>query len=331
MKKDPYSKMGDTVKNVLTQLIKNISIVAIFILLFLVVFASLGAEFSLEGFFKSSLGVQSVLLGVGTIILYELWCRNGETNGKSEQDYIDTVKSFQELSKNINPEKMQLFIEAEKQRRYKVEEKQIIKDIENIDKQLEKKTLSKMARRYLLRKRQKLEDHVIVVDMPYKVSEEIEGLRVAIKDPYKKEYKPNAMRYYLGKRRVKKYFSTVFFAVFSVNVIIMGGIKGTWLDVILALAIAVCSIMMAVVGGFVSGYRSITIFSFGVYQTANEFINKAISWCTKEGYSLYYEDGEKEESDQNLLNFIPELIDEPEDLYRPTISEVFGIPEVIIE
>ena len=37
MKKDPYSKMGDTVKNVLTQLIKNISIVAIFILLFLVV------------------------------------------------------------------------------------------------------------------------------------------------------------------------------------------------------------------------------------------------------------------------------------------------------
>ena len=331
MKKDFSTKVSNSVKNVLTRLIKNVSIIAIFIILLLVIFLSLGAEFSLKGFFTSSLGVQSVLLSVGTVVLYELWLRNGETNGKAEQDYIDTIEHFQKVSKNISPERMQLFIEAEKQRRYKVEEKRIMKEIENIDKQLEKTTLSKAARKHLLSKRQNLEDHVIIVDMPYKVSEEIEGLRFAVKDTHKREYKPSATRRYLGGRRAVKYTTTIFFALFSVNVIVMGGISGTWLNTLLALAVAIVCIIMAVVGGFTSGYKSITVVSFGVYQTANEFIDKAVNWCTKQGYSLYYAEGEEEKEFQKTLVSIPYLIDEPDDLYRPTITEVFGMPEVIIE
>ena len=60
MKKDFSTRASDAVKNVLTRLIKNVSIIAIFIILILVVFVSLGAEFSLEAFFTSSLGVESV-------------------------------------------------------------------------------------------------------------------------------------------------------------------------------------------------------------------------------------------------------------------------------
>lgn len=331
MKKDFSTKTGDVVKNVLTRLIKNVSIIAIVIILLLVIFLSLGAKFSLKAFFTSSLAVESVLLSAGTVILYELWLRNGETNGKAEQDYIDTTEHFQKISKNISPEKMQGFIEVEKQRRYKVEEKRIMKEIENIDKQLEKTALSKAARKHLLVKRQKLEDHVIVVDMPYKVSEEIEGLRFAIKDSHKREYKPNATKRYLGGRRAKKYVTTILFALFSVNVIVMGGINGSWLDTLLALAVAIVCIIMAVVGGFTSGYKSITVVSFGVYQTANEFIDKAVNWCTKQGYSLYYAEGEEEKEFQKTLVSAPYLIEEPDDLYRPTITEVFGMPEVIIE
>ena len=331
MKKDFSTRASDAVKNVLTRLIKNVSIIAIFIILILVVFVSLGAEFSLEAFFTSSLGVESVLLSIGTIVLYELWLRNGETNGRAEQDYIDTIEHFQKVSKNISPERMQLFIEAEKERRYKVEEKRIMKEIENIDKQLEKKNLSKVARKHLEAKRQRLVDHVIVVDMPYRVSEEISGLRFAIKDYQKKEYKPNATKHYLGGRRAKKYVSTIFFALFSINVIVMHGINGRWLDTLLALAVAIVCITMAVVGGFTSGYRSITIVSYGVYQTANDFIDKADNWCTKQGYSLYYAEGEEEKEFQKTLASIPYLIEEPDDLYRPTITEVFGMPEVIIE
>lgn len=331
MKKDFSERLGNGVKNVLTRLIKNVSIIAIFLVLIIVIFTSLGAEFSLGAFFTSSLGVESVLLSIGTVVLYELWLRNGETNGRAEKDYQDCIELFQSKSKNISPERMQMFIEAEKQRRYKVEEKRIMKELENVNKQLEKKTLSKAARKFLEKKKQRLEDHVIVVDMPYKVSEEIEGLRFAVKDNNKREYKPSATRRYLAGRRVKKYATTIFFAMFSVNVIVMGAINGRWLDTVLALIVAVVCITMAVVGGFTSGYRAITITSFGVYQTANEFIDKAVSWCTKNGFSLYYAEDEEEKSFKKTEELIPYLVDEPDDYYRPTIEEVFGRPEVIIE
>lgn len=69
MKKDFSERLGNGVKNVLTRLIKNVSIIAIFLVLIIVIFTSLGAEFSLGAFFTSSLGVESVLLSIGTVVL----------------------------------------------------------------------------------------------------------------------------------------------------------------------------------------------------------------------------------------------------------------------
>lgn len=331
MKKPFTDKVSEGVKNVVTRLIKNVSIIAIFLVLAIVVFTSLGAEFSIEGFLTSGFGVSSVLLSVGSLLLYELWLKNGQANGREEADYKECIEKFQKTSKNISPERMQMFIEAERQRRYKVEEKRITKEIENIDRQLQNKNLSKVARKVLERKKQKLIDHVIIIDMPYQVSEEIDGLRYAVKDEKKKEYKPNATKKFLSLERSKKYVLSIFFSIFSINLIIMGTINGNWLDCLLSVLMAIVCITISVVSGFTIGFKSITISNYGVYQTANDFIEKAVSWCTKNGFSLYYAEDEEEKSFKKTEELIPYLVDEPDDYYRPTIEEVFGRPEVIIE
>jgi len=331
MKKDITNEMGKKVKNIVTQLIKNISVIAIFLILILVILTSLGAEFSLKGFLQSGFGVSSVLLAIGNILLYELWLRNGQNNGREETQYKDCLDEFQKKSKNISAERMQMFIEFEKQRRYEVEEKKLVKEIEHINKLLGKKTLSEKARKRLEKKKQILEDHVIIVDMPYKVSEELDGLRYAMRDSRKKEYKPSDFKKYLRAQRSLKYLMTSFFTTFSINLIVMGSINGHWWEALLSFLIAIVCIIISVVTGFSNGYHSIAVTSFGVYQTANDFIDKAISWCTKEGFSLYYADDEEEVIYKKTIESIPFTIDEPEDYYRPTLMEVFGMPEVIIE
>ena len=331
MKKPFTDRVSDGVKNVVTRLIRNVSIIAIFLVLAIVMFTSLGAEFSLEGFLTSGFGVSSVLLSVGSIMLYELWLKNGQANGKEEQDYKDCIEEFQKKSKNISPERMQQFIEAERERRYKVEEKRISKEIENIDRQLQKKTLSDLARKMLQKKKQRLEDHVIEIDMPYQIAEEIDSLRYAVKDEKKREYKPNATKRYLSFHRGKKYFMTILFSMFSINLIVMGSINGNWMNCLLSLLFAVVCITIAVISGFNIGYRSITVSNYGVYQTANDFIEKAINYCTTEGMSLYYVDAEEDLKYQKELALVPYLVDEPEDYFRPSVTDVFGKPEVIVE
>lgn len=331
MKHDIGEQVGGAIKNVVTKMIKYMSVIAIFLVLAIVAFTSLGAEFSLSGFLKSGFGVPSVLLAIGTIFLYELWLKNGQAYAKTEEDYRECIKEFQLKSKGISVDRMQLFIDAEKQRRYKVEEKRILKEIENIDKMLEKKKMSKAGRKRLLLKRQRLEDHVIVVKMPYKVSEEIDGLRYSIKEDKKREYSPKDTNRFVLSQRIRKYLMTFFFSFFSINVIVMGAINNQWLQTIIALLAAIVAVVMAVVTGYLAGYRSIATIAFGVYSTANDFIDKAIYWCTKEGFSLYYAEDEEEKTFARTISMIPYIVDEPDDYYRPELYEVFGRPEVIIE
>lgn len=331
MKKDWSQRVGDGVKNVVTRLIKNISIVAIFLVLAVVILTSLGAEFSVKGLLTSGFGVSSVLLTIGNLLLYELWLKNGQNNGKDEQEYKDCLNDFEGKSKNIHPDRMQNFIEYEKQRRYEVEEKKIQKEIELLDRKLSKGNLSKRARFYLLKRKQRLQDHAITVDMPYKVSEEFDALRYSIKDDKKKEYKPNDTRIYLRKQRASKYTTTTFFAVFSINLIVMGGLNGAWMEALFSFLVAVVTIVISITTGFSNGYTSITVSNFGVYKTANDFIDKAISWCTMNGFSLYYLDDEEKKKEIKFRDFVPYVIEEPEDYYRPSITEAFGKQEVIIE
>ena len=331
MKKDIVGEATQVVKSIIVRIIKSISIIAIFLLLAMVIFTSMGAEFSLKAFLTSGFGVSSILLSIGSIFLYELWLRNGQNSGREEKDYIGVTEEFQKKSKNMSPDHMQMFIEAEKQRRYEVEEKKILKEIEHIDQVLKKTNLSERARKKLSKRRQTLVDHVIIVKMPYRVSEEIESLRYSLGDDKKKEYKPSDIKNYLRFHRASKYFLTTFLAMFSVNLIIMGGLTGNWWNVLLTFFVAVIVIIISVVTGFSNGYHSMAITAVGVYKTGNEFIDKAVNWCTKKGFSLYYAEEKKEKSYQKTKFLIPYLVDEPDDYYRPTLVEVFGRPEVIIE
>ena len=331
MKKDWSQRMGDGVKNVVTRLIKNISIVAIFLVLAVVILTSLGAEFSVKGLLTSGFGVSSVLLTIGNLLLYELWLKNGQNNGKDEQDYKDCLADFESKSKNIHSDRMQNFIEYERERRYAVEEKKIQKELDLLERKLSKQNLSPRAKKYLLKRKQMLQDSVIIVDMPYKVSEELDALRYSVKDERKREYKPNDTRLYLRKQRLTKYSTTTFFAVFSINLIVMGGLNGAWMEALFSFLVAVVTIIISITTGFSNGYTSITVSNYGVYKTANDFIDKAVSWCTSKGFSLYYLDDEEQTKVINFMDLVPYLIDEPDDYYRPKITDVFGKAEVIVE
>jgi hypothetical protein len=48
------------------------------------------------------------------------------------------------------------------------------------------------------------------------------------------------------------------------------------------------SLVFSLVSGFSNGDHSIRVVSTGVYKTANEFIEKANGYCTKEKKFLYY-------------------------------------------
>lgn len=331
MKKNWSQRSGDVIKNVVTRLVKNISIVAIFLVLAVVILTSLGAEFSLAALLTGGFGVSSVLLTIGNLLLYELWLKNGQANGKEEQDYKDCLSDFETKSKNISPDKMQQFIEYEKQRRYEVEEKKITKELENIERKLSRSELSPLARKHLLKRKQHLQDHLITVDMPYKIAEELDALRYSMRDETKKEYKPNDTKIYLRKHRAAKYTMSAFFAMFSINLIVMGTINGNWLETLFSVIVAIVTITISITSGFSNGYNSITISNYGVYKTANDFIDKAVSWATKNGFSIYYSDEYENKEVQFFYQNVPYLVNEPDDYFRPIITEVFGKPEVVVE
>ena len=287
-------KTKNAAKNVLSSLIRNISFIAIFIVLIIVTVAALGATFDLAGALAVGLGVASVLLLIGSIILYELWLRNGQEEGKQEEEFIKARDHFLEQSKNIHNQTLQDFIEWEKARRYNVEKYKLDKAIENIDEHIAKcsdETQGKRKRK-LLAKRQILIDHVIEVDMPYILAEEFDELKYSVNDTKVKEYKPNDAKVTLIGKRLKKYAASTVFSLFSVNLIFLASITFTW-QVLFVVLMAIVSIIIAIVTGFSTGYNLIMKNSLGIYNTANDFIDKAKTWCDIKQISLYYKEKEK--------------------------------------
>lgn len=331
-KKPLDQRAQEGIKNVVAKMIQNISVIAIFIAIGVVTLAYSGAEFNIKGLITGGIAVSSVLLMISNIVIYELWMRNGQENGRKEQEYVDTVAEFESKSKNIRSGTMQEFIVWEEARRYDVEKRKIEAEIDKLTKRLEKKDLSEKARSNIVIKRQKLQDHIIEIDMPYKVAEEFDELRYSVKDVKSKEYKPNDTRRFLKKNRIQKYVLTATFTIFSINLIIMGEMTKDWWSVVLAVALAIIVLIIAIVAGFSNGYSSIMVSNLGVYKTANDFIDKAIGWCERKNISLYYKEETYEFSVYALdKNFDASYIDIPEDYYKPTLEEIFGRPEVIIE
>jgi len=324
-------RAGEGIKNILNKMIQNVSVFAIFIILGVVTLTYAGAEFNLAGIISGGIGVSSLLLTIGNIILYELWMKNGQTNGREEEEYKQVIKDFEEKSKNIASKSMQDFIVWEEARRYDVEERKIASEIAKIDEKLLKENLSQKTKTRLILHKQNLQEQEIKVDMPYKVSEEFDELRYSIKEAKHKEYKPNDTNKFIKRNRIQKYTLSAIFTMFSINLIVMeGSITNNWWGVLLAVVLSAIVLMIAIVTGFSNGYSSIMGSSLGVYKTANDFIDKANAWCKAKNISLYFVEKTYVFSVNALDRFIPEDLEMPEDEYKPTLRESFGRQEVII-
>lgn len=309
----------DVVKSILTKLIKNISIIAIFFILLLVFLAYAGIELaSWETILQWKGTIPSVVLMVSNIILYELWLKNGQESAKTEDHYVKETSLYEDQSKNINNSTMQKFIEWEYERRKATEQHKINREIDNLREILKRPNLSEREKKKINKKIIKLENAVPKVSMPYQNAEEFDKLRYSMRDIAPKEYKPGDTSKALAKGRTSKYAFTITTSLLSFNVLAIA-FTGNWVGAIIMTLIAVAILAIAIVSGFSSGYRSIAVTDYGVYRTANEFIDKANAWCGERQESLYYVEPE--------FKFSVRALDEiEEDYYVPTLEEAFPEP-----
>lgn len=314
------------IKSVLTKLIKNISIIAIVLALVIVYLAYSGIRLNdLEGILQWKGTVASVALIVANIVLYELWLTNGEEDGRLENHYSTTIKLYESSSKDLDNAVMQQFIDWETRRREAVEQNRRKKEIEKLDNVIANPRIPLNQQKKAIKQRDKLKDTPIRVEMPYTTAEEFDKLRLSVRDSKPKEYKPGDTRKGINRGRRSKYTMTIVFALVSFNMLSIG-FSGDWVGALIMTLLALVSIIISIVTGFSAGYKAITITDYGVYRTANEFIDKAITWSTQKKLSLYRKEPE-------FVFPIDAL--ETEEYYVPTIEEAFIDPvkpmEITIE
>ena len=302
MGKPIEQKVQKAVRSVIQKVILNISIIAIFVSLAVIALAYMGLDFSLAGGIVLKVMVPSIILTISTLIIYELWLRNGAESARSEKEYQDLLSHYDVKSKNISEDILQEFLDAEKDRRYKVEESRLDKAIEKITKTLNTVN-NKVRQKRLNRKLKILLKHKdnIDISLPFSRSEQFDELRYTIKDNKFKEYKPNDTQIYLTKQRLKKYTTAISFTLIGINIISVSVSSSNWLVALFMTAIAAISLIAALIAGFNVGYTSISVYNTGVYKTAINFIDKAQAYCLKYNKSLYYV--AKEQTDD-----IPELL-----------------------
>lgn len=315
----------DVVKNVLTKIIKHISIIAIFMAIAVMTVLYFGPEVSLDFRFFTRLTVASIVLCISIIIIYELWSKTGQDKAKTEKEYTELLTEFDRLSTNIDYATMQEYLDYEEKRRYNVEydkyTKLIIRDSDLLKKiqddiQTRKETASKLdpnkkSDKKLLRKllHVSLEDRwkiklltkrikdnnkrrtSIYIKLPYVKSEEFDYLRYNVNSEGFKEYTPDDTKKYMRVHRTKKYIQSVTLALFGVNMLSFGStVSGNYWYAAIMTLLTIVSLVAAVVSGFSVGYKSIAIVSTGVYKTANEYINKAVVYCERNQKDLYYKE-----------------------------------------
>lgn len=289
MGKPIEQKVQKAVKSVIQKVILNISIIAIFVSLAIIALAYMGLDFSLAGGIVLKVMVPSIILTISTLIIYELWLRNGAESARSEKEYQDLLSHYDVKSKNISEDILQEFLDAEKDRRYKVEENRLDKAIEKITKTLNTVN-NKVRQKRLNRKLKILLKHKdnIDISLPFSRSEQFDELRYTIKDNKFKEYKPNDTQIYLTKQRLKKYTTAISFTLIGINIISVSVSASNWLVALFMTAIAAISLIAALIAGFNVGYTSVSVYNTGVYKTAINFIDKAQAYCLKYNKSLYY-------------------------------------------
>ena len=247
-----------------------------------------GLTFSINVKIVATIAVSSIVLATSSLIIYELWVKSGIQNAKEQTEYTNLLSTYETKAKGLNSEVMQEFIEAEKKRRFDVEEKKITTEIERLDKIQEhikdsKSIIDKYRFKWnklKLLKLYKAKDN-IVIDMPYKYSEQFDQLRYSAGDSEYKEFKPHDALIYFRKKRISKYTMLLTTTLVGINSISLTVGGQNWIIALFMTAISAVTLIASLVSGFTSGYNSIAISSTGVYKTAISFIEKAEVYCNK--------------------------------------------------
>lgn len=295
MKQTWSQKSQKLLKTALNKLISNISIFAIIAALIIICACYAGLTFSVSTHIVVTVAVSSIVLAASSLIIYELWVKNGIQNAKTEQEYIDLLDTYEKKSKDINAEVMQEFIEAEKKRRQDVAEKKIETEIERVEKIITRLSDSNTfitkcklkANKRRLQRLKHLKDTVIV-DMPYQYSEQFDQLRYSTGDATYKEYKPNDTVMFIRKKRTRKYIMLATTTLVGLNSVSLTVGGENWLIALFMTAISAVTLVASMASGFSNGYNSISISSTGVYKTAISFIEKAEAYCKKYNKALRY-------------------------------------------
>lgn len=303
MAKPIDQKVQGAVKSVIQKVILNISIIAIFVALAVIALAYAGLNFDLSTGIVWKVAVPSIVLAISSIIIYELWLKNGAESARNEKEYQDLVKTYDLKSKNLNDDVLQEALDAEKERRYKVEEYKLEQLIEKLQKSISTAD-NKRRVKYLKKKLNhaiKQKDRIVVV-LPFSRSEQFDELRYTTKSDKFKEYKPNDTRIYLRGQRTKKYISILTTTLVGLNAITVSAGASNILVAVFMTVLAAISLLMSLIFGFSAGYTSISVSSTGIYRTALSFIDKAQAYCLKYNKNLYY-------TIKEPIDDIPELLE----------------------
>ena len=134
MKQTLEQRSQKAIRTAVNKLVSNISIVALVIALLIIGMCYAGLTFSINVKIVATIAVSSIVLATSSLIIYELWVKSGIQNAKEQTEYITLLSTYETKAKGLNSEVMQEFIEAEKKRRFDVEEKKITTEIERLDK-----------------------------------------------------------------------------------------------------------------------------------------------------------------------------------------------------
>lgn len=295
-----------------------------------------GLQFDITIEIVATVAVPSVILCISSLVLYELWAKNGISNAKVEPEYIELTAKYKAAAAHLNSETMQEFIVAEKQRRYNVEYERLTNEInkteltisalsheENVSnwtKKINKVRLKLNKKRYnkLCTKRD-----TIVIDMPYTYAEQFDELQYNAADYKFKEYKPGDAAKFMSKKRGSKYVWTITLTLVGLNVIspTIGGQH--WLIAMFMTLLAAISLLISIVTGYSTGYNSVAVYNTGIYETALLFIDKAKAYCIKYNRELYYK--------VEAVNDIPDEVKKPEETSGKIDMSIFNISEKKVE
>lgn len=289
---------NSVIKNTINTIIKQISIIAIFISLAVIALLYIGPDIKLDIGFQTKLALTSGVLAISSSVLYELWLKNGRIEASNETEYRDLLKTYSQKSDGLHYPTLQEFLDYERQRRYDVEYDRLDRILEREKSLLEKmekspyqKFVDKIRRRSCKRRIRRIVRALdrIKIYMPYEKSEEFDYMRYSIQDIVYKEYSPKDTNNHLIKARTKKYSTTLTLTIVGFNFFSIGSsmTNNLWQAAIM-FVLAALSLLMAVIGGFSTGYNNIKIVGTGVYNTANSFLDQAVAFCRRHRKDLYY-------------------------------------------